>query len=43
MFEGLSLLGTGALFQGVLSTKIPAGTGMKYSGYCAIRSKPLKV
>ena len=35
--------GTGALFQGSLSTEIPRGSSAKHSGFCAIQSKPGKV
>ncbi|XP_003387001.1 PREDICTED: complex I intermediate-associated protein 30, mitochondrial-like [Amphimedon queenslandica] len=33
--------GTGSVFEGVLNTSIK-NTELKYSGYCAIRSKPVK-
>ena len=35
--------GTGAVFRGKLSTELPADRSARYSGYCAVRSKPKKV
>ena len=38
-----SFTGTGAIFHGCLSTELPADRSAKYSGYCAVRSRPKKV
>lgn len=35
--------GTGAKFHGYLNPQRPPGSSPRYSGYCAIRSKPRKV
>ena len=37
------MAGTGVAFRGCLSTELPSDPKVKYSGYCAIRSKPLEV
>jgi NADH dehydrogenase [ubiquinone] 1 alpha subcomplex assembly factor 1 len=33
---------SGAIFAGILSTNVSLTSNMKYSGYCAIRSQPIK-
>ena len=35
--------GTGAIFHGKLDTELPADRSAIHSGYCAIRSTPIKV
>lgn len=35
--------GTGVLFHGCLSTKLPADRSARHAGYCALRSKPKQV
>ena len=39
----LLFVGTGVVFSGRLDTGLPTDQSAKYSGYCAIRSKPKKV
>lgn len=38
-----SNVGTGAVFQGTLNCDVPQSSSAKYSGYCAIQSKPMAV